>query len=194
MKRDQLRRTSQHDIFACGWTVRLLETLSQTGHADFGLRIATLRAGDHVIAAEAGLLSGKAHQLWLPVYDAAFARHSPGALMTLETLKACAAAGVTTVDFGSGGEAYKSAFAEPGQAIYEGSAYASGVAMGFLLHDRVLHLDRRLDVITACETELPARTLALSQLAGAIAKRHPRLTLAAGISLGLGLGTALIAD
>lgn len=194
MKRAQWRRTGQHDVFACGWTLRLVEALSQRAEADFGVRIATLRVGDRVIAAEAGLMSGKVHHLWLPVYDAAFARYSPGALMTLETLKACAAAGVTTVDFGSGGESYKRAFAEPGQTIYEGSSFAlGGVALSFL-QSRMLHLDRRLDTILACETELPALALALSQFAGAIAKRHPRLTLAAGISLGLGLGAGLIAD
>jgi CelD/BcsL family acetyltransferase involved in cellulose biosynthesis len=114
--------------------------------------------------------------------------------MTLETLKACAAAGVTTVDFGAAGESYKTAFAESGQIIYEGAAYASGAAaMGFL-QKRILKLDRRLDRIMACETELPARAVALSKFAGAIAQRHPRLTLAAGISLGLGLGAGIIAD
>jgi CelD/BcsL family acetyltransferase involved in cellulose biosynthesis len=206
MKRDQLRRTGNHDIFACGWTVRLLEALAQGGHADFGLRIATLRAGGRVIAAEAGLLSGNVHHLWFPVYDPAFARYSPGALMTLETLKACAAASIATVDFCSAGEDYKFAFAAPGQTVYEGSAYASGGAaisqsrMFELdprlsgIQRRMLAAERRLDCIIACETDLPARTLALSKLAGAIARRHPRLTLAAGISLGLGLGAGLMAD
>lgn len=194
MKRAQLRRTGHHDIFACGWTLRLLEALAQEHDVDFGVRVATLRVGDKVIAAEAGLLSGKVHHLWFPVYDAAFSKYSPGALMTLETLKACAAAGVTTVDFGAAGEAYKGAFADPGQIIYEGSAYASGAAaMGFL-QKRMLKLDRRLDRIVACETELPARAVALSKFAGAIAQRHPRLTLAAGISLGLGLGAGIMAD
>ena len=194
MKSAQLRRTGQHDIFACGWTVRLLETLAQGDHADFGVRVAALRVGDRVIAAEAGLLSGDVHHLWFPVYDAAFARYSPGALMTLETLKTCAAAGVTTVDFGAAGEIYKNAFAEAGQTIYEGAAYAWGGAGMGVLQRRLMKLDRRLDRIVACETQLPARAVALSRFAGAIAQRHPRLTLAAGISLGLGLGAGLLSD
>lgn len=194
MKRAQLRRTGQHDIFACGWTVRLLEALADRGDADFGVRVAALRVGDRVIAAEAGLLSGAVHHLWFPVYDAAFARYSPGALMTLETLKACAAAGVATVDFGAAGESYKSAFAEPGQTVYEGAIHAADGSGMNVLQQRMLKLDRRLDRITACETELPARALALSKFAGTLAKRHPRLSLAAGISLGLGLGAGLIAD
>lgn len=194
MKRAQLRRTGQHDIFACGWTVRLLEALAEGVHPDFGVRIAALRVGDRIIAAEAGLLSGSTHHLWFPVYDAEFARYSPGALMTLETLKACAAAGITTVDFGAAGESYKTTFAESGQTVYEGSAYASGGGALTFLQKRMLKLDRRLDRIMACETELPARALALSKFAGTIAKRHPRLSAAAGISLGLGLGAGFIAD
>lgn len=194
MKRAQLRRTGHHDIFACGWTVRLLEALNQGNDADFGVRIASLSVGGRVIAAEAGLLSGKVHHLWFPVYDAAFARYSPGALMTLDTLRACAAMGVTTVDFGAAGESYKSAFAQAGQTIYEGAAHASRGLTPNFLQKHMLKLDRRLDRIMACETELPARALALSKFAGTIAKRHPRLSLAAGISLGLGLGAGLIAD
>jgi CelD/BcsL family acetyltransferase involved in cellulose biosynthesis len=194
MKREQWRRTDQQDVFACGWTVRLVEALSQGGEADFGLRFATLRVGDRVIAAEAGLLSGKVHHLWLPVYDQAFSRYSPGALMTLDTLKACAAAGITTVDFGSGGEDYKAAFAEPGQTIYEGSAYSSGRVAMRRLQGRLLHFDRRLDCILACELQLPAQALALSQVAATVAKRHPRLSLATGVSISLGLGAALLAD
>ncbi len=92
-KRARIRRTHQHDIFACGWTVDLLRDLDAVADAEFGLRLAVLRAGEVVVAAELGLTSGDRHHLWFPIYDPAYARYSPGALMTLETLRVCAERG-----------------------------------------------------------------------------------------------------
>ncbi len=53
-ERARIRRTHQHDIFACGWTVDLLRDLDAVADAEFGLRLAVLRAGEVVVAAELG--------------------------------------------------------------------------------------------------------------------------------------------
>jgi len=81
-KREQLDRSGQHDIFACGWTVEFLRRLASVEDADFGLCLADLSLGARSIAAEVGLRSGSTYHLWFPVYDLAFAKYSPGALMT----------------------------------------------------------------------------------------------------------------
>jgi CelD/BcsL family acetyltransferase involved in cellulose biosynthesis len=164
LKRAQYRRTRQHDIFGCGWTERMLRALLDASEPDFGLGFASLRAGGSMVAAEAALLSGTGYHLWLPVYELAYARYGPGNLMTLETLRALAAAGVTRIDFGRDDADYKRYFADPAETVLEGAvigeaaplarlaerALAAGSPSGLTaLHARAR---RRLDVITACET------------------------------------------
>lgn len=203
-KREQMRRTGQHDVFATAWTRDLLRRLSCGTADDFGLRVAVLRAGDHVVAAEAGLLSGRAYHLWFPVYDPEFARYSPGALMTLETLRVLAEQGVATADFGPGAEDYKRAFADPAGQVLEGDVIADPFVEGMrallrqtmarspALHERLSalyrRLDRRLDRIAACEPGLNGQITAAGRSLGRIGRRHPRI--GAGVGLGLSLAGA----
>lgn len=210
LKREQMTRTGQVDVFACGWTVELIRDLAERAEADFGVRFAVLRAGGRIIAAEAGLLSGDAYHLWFPVYDPDFARYSPGALMTLETLKALAAQGVRAVDFGAGAEDYKLSFAEPGYEVFEGDVIvggwaAAGVgALRFALDPApavkrqvkkaASRIDRRLDRITACEPRLAGRVGAASKLLTDVGRRHPRFASVLGVAVTLGAGAALFAE
>ena len=204
LKRDQMRRTGQHDIFASPWTTPFLRRLSTLATDDFGLRFATLRAGSRIVAAEGGLRSGGAYHLWFPVYDPEFARYSPGALMTLETLRAAPDQGIVTVDFGPAGEDYKRDFAEPGLAVREGDVTVGGLGEAVrAAADVVLagapglrrtvsaagrRLDRRWDRITACEPRMEGRAIAASQTLGSLGRRHPKTSIGLGVGLGLGLG------
>lgn len=204
-KRAQMQRTGQHDVFSTPWTRDLLRRLNDDTDADFGLRVAVLRAGDKVVAAEAGLLSGSVYHLWFPVYDPQFARYSPGALMTLETLRALADRGVAYADFGPGAEDYKRAFADEGADVVEGDVTADPLVEGLRnlirqtvagspqLHDqlRALYqrLDRRLDRIAACEPGLNGQITAASRSIGHLGRR-PRMRIGLGVSLGLSLAGA----
>jgi CelD/BcsL family acetyltransferase involved in cellulose biosynthesis len=197
LKREQMLRAGQHDIFACGWTERLLRRLLEETDADFGARIATLRTGNDIAAAEIGLRSGGAYHLWFPVYDHVYARYSPGSLMTLDTIEAAARLGMRTVDFGAGGEDYKAAFADPGAVVLEGAVLTSPwraamYAMPALRASRA-KLERRLDRIAACEPGLPGQLVAASKYVGVAARRHPAAT-AVGLSLGAVVGLSLLAD
>lgn len=205
-KRAQIRRTHQHDIFACGWTARLLQDLDTVSDADFGLRLAVLRAGDVVVAAELGLTSGDRHHLWFPIYDPDYARYSPGALMTLETLRVCAERGIARVDFGPSEEAYKEDFADPAEPALEGliTPHAPWVARvadlpgGRRMAAAGTRLNRRFDRIAACEPGLAGQIKGASSLVAGLTIRHRRLTRTVGAGLGLGLslglGLALLAD
>jgi len=206
LKREQLRRTGQHDLFASPWILRLIDRLKRRGEDDFGLRFAVLRAGGRVVAAELGLRSGDVHHLWFPVYAPELARYSPGALMTLETLKAAAAQGVRSVDFGPGREAYKADFAEPGLPVAEGETivdplgrttrWAVGRTLGRAgrLREAGARLLRRWDRITACEPELDRRLGAATRSLGAMARRRPGVSLGAGLAMVAGLAAALLAE
>jgi len=201
-KRAQIRRTHQHDIFACGWTIDLLRDLALIEDEDFGLRLAVLRAGDIVVAAELGLTGGDRHHLWFPIYDPDYARYSPGALMTLETLRVCAERGVTRVDFGPSEEAYKEDFADPAEPVMEGVvsaraplvAHLQGLPGAARLGVAGTRLSRRLDRIAACEPGLVGQFMGASSLVTGLTLRHRRLGAGLGIGLGLGLGLALLTD
>ena len=175
LKREQLAVSGQHDIFQCGWTERLLHGLKDNAQSDFGLRMAVLKAGHRIVAAELGLRSGGAYHLWFPVYDPQLASYSPGQLMTIETLRAAAAQGIRRVDFGPGGESYKRAFAEPAATVFEGDVLASPAREALArtpgLRNQRLRLGRRLDRIIACEPALAGRTRALVRSAASIISR-----------------------
>lgn len=214
LKRDQMRRTAQLDVFASPWTTNFLRSLTERSEPDFGPRFAVLRAGDKIVAAELGLRSGGAYHLWFPVYDPEFAKYSPGALMTLETLKAAAEQEIRWVDFGPGGEAYKREFAAPSFPVFEGDVSAGGLeaaarraadlalgrdtALRNALSSVGLRLDRRWDRITACEPNLEGQVGKASQTLTDIARRNPHAsaaTVGVGVGLGMGLGLAsLLAD
>lgn len=205
-KRTQMRRTGQHDVFSTSWTQDLLRCLNNESDPDFGLRVAVLRAGDKIVAAEAGLLSGAVYHLWFPIYDPDFARYSPGALMTLETLRALAEQGVALADFGPGAEDYKRAFAEEGDKVVEGDVTADPfleamrnlvrqtVAGSPRLHDRLRalyqRLDRRLDRIVACEPGLNRQFAEAGRALGHLGRRRTSMRAGLGLSLGLSLAGA----
>lgn len=204
LKREQMRRTGQHDVFASPWTLPFIRDLAARGADDFGLRFAVLRAGDRIVAAELGLRSGDAYHLWFPVYDVDFARYSPGALMTLETIRAAAGQGIASVDFGPWGEAYKTDFAQPGIVVTEGETAVEGLglaariaadralAMAPALRDASLRLGRRWDRIAGCEPGLEGRLGAASQTLSDLARRRPKTSLGVGLGLSVGLATLLI--
>jgi len=202
-KRAQMRRTGQHDVFANAWTRRLLARLSGAPDADFGLRFAVLKARGQVIAAEAGLLSGDAYHLWFPVYDPDFARYSPGSLMTFETLRALAAQGVRTVDFGPAEDDYKRLYADPGQPVWEGQVNTRGFAAACWRAGERLASPapaaarawraavRRIDRIAACEPTFNGQVGATARSVADLGRRHPGKTL--GLALAATAPLAILA-
>lgn len=201
-KRAQIRRTHQHDIFACGWTLDLLHRLAERTDADFGLRLAVLRAGGTIVAAELGLTAGRRHHLWFPIYDPDFARYSPGALMTLETLRAAASLGIERVDFGPSEEAYKEDFADPMEPVLEGTIAVRPSLLASLRDapggDRIdevgRRLARRLDRISACEPGLIGQVKGGASFVTGLGRRHPAVGAGIGVGIGLGLSIGLLAD
>jgi CelD/BcsL family acetyltransferase involved in cellulose biosynthesis len=176
LKRAQYRRTGRHDVFACGWTERLLRGLHEARESDFGLTFAALYAGETLVGAEVGLMSGTVHHLWLPVYDLEYARYGPGMQMTIESVRAAAAAGLTRINFGRADADYKAYFAEPAGTVAEGVVRAQGASLAAAGEALLAaapasltafgeRLRRRADVIAACETTAWGRCAAAAALA-----------------------------
>lgn len=76
-------------------------------HAAGTLYAARLRAGDTVVAVEAGILYRGRLYSWLSAFDMAWAKHSPGRILLEESLKWSFENGVKTFDFLAGPDAYK---------------------------------------------------------------------------------------
>lgn len=162
-KRDQYARTRRHDIFACGWTVSLLAELRARRPDGFGLRIASLRAGSgDLLAAEASLDDGRTLHLWFPAYAPAYQRFGTGMHLTWLQMLQAAEDGYAEVDFGCGSADYKSTLADVVGYAWEGTVGGQRATRSRLtrlidqkgpasLRRFGTSLNRRLDIINACE-------------------------------------------
>ena len=166
LKREQYRRTTRHDIFACGWTRDLLHALMAAEHDDFGASIAVLRAGGRIAAMEYSLHAGQRFHFWFPAYVPALARCSPGIVLSMETIRIGSEQGYRDFDYGFGGEAYKRYFCDTIQPVTEAAILRPGLpsALGNVTEALLSlagaeraeklrnSLRRRWNVIEACET------------------------------------------
>ena len=192
LKRDQYRRSGLHDVFACGWTVRLLEALMQA-EGDFGASIAGLWAGDNLCALEYSLHADSHYHFWFPTYVPGLSRCSPGVLLSLETMRQGSEQGYRVFDFGFGGEHYKKYFCNASQNLREaviqkpgleatlaGAAAATletlvGSGRGEALRTS---LRRRWSAIEACEVDGLARARGLAVAARAALRKTPEILTA----------------
>ncbi|MEJ6790986.1 GNAT family N-acetyltransferase [Brevundimonas sp. BR2-1] len=177
LKRDQYRRTSRHDIFACGWTAELLHALLREDRDGFGASMAGLWAGDRLTAIEYSLHAGDQYHFWFPGYEPSLARCSPGILLSMDTMRLASELGYRTFDFGFEGEHYKKYFCNGARIVREAvvlkpglGAAVSEAAVG-VLGGRGQRLRtsvrRRWAAIEACETTPGARLKGAMQAAGA---------------------------
>ena len=164
-KREQYRRTQLHDVFACGWTERLLREL-WAGDADgcHG-RLGVLRAGGRMVAATFNLHAGDQHYMWFPAYETAAGRWSPGLFLYLKMIEQVAGEGGRCVDFGPASSHGKRFLTTAGRAVHQGRAFGSRwraaasdaterlLAPAPVVGELRARARRRFDVITACETD-----------------------------------------
>jgi len=184
LKREQYRGSGRHDIFACGWTADLLHALLQIDEPGFGGRLAVLEAGGEPIAYEYGLAAGDHYHFWIPAYEAATARYSPGILLSLETMRQGADLGFTSFDYGFEGEAYKKYFCDRSQTVLEGVVRRAGSpALASLSQHRLaLSVRRRWAAIDACETTLAGRARGVASAATAVIGRTRAPQIAGGLT------------
>lgn len=186
LKSEQYRRSRRHDIFACGWTADLLRALLAADASDFGARLAVLEVDGAPMAMEYSLYAGRHYHFWLPAYEAAVARYSPGILLSLGTMEQGAAEGFAVFDYGFEGEPYKKYFCNRRQTVLEGVAHRAGfadavtaafamagaegaLAAGERLASAgmALSVRRRWAAIDACETTVMGRARGIAAAAAA---------------------------
>lgn len=122
-KSEQYKRTGLADVFAFGWTTRLLERIWEERSEAFAGWLSALWANDRLVAAHFAMRSFGTLHSWFPGYDAEFSKYSPGGVLLLEMARLGSAAGVTKFDLGKGEERYKVAFSSGCRTVAEGIAY-----------------------------------------------------------------------
>lgn len=108
------------------WVRALLERLQQVDTATLAGALSALWAGEHLVALHMGLRArtpGRgAWHYWLPAYDPAFSRYSPGLVLLLHIVRCAAAMGLGRVDLGRGTADYKRRLMTGCAAVAEGVA------------------------------------------------------------------------
>jgi CelD/BcsL family acetyltransferase involved in cellulose biosynthesis len=110
-KSDQYRRTRVANVFALGWTVRLLRHVVQHRRLEFSGQLSALWAGERLAAVQFGLRSNHEFHSWFPTYDMALARYSPGMALFLRMIEESPAAGIRQIELGAGPATYKDSLA-----------------------------------------------------------------------------------
>ncbi len=106
-KRRQLRETGLRDIFAPSPVRDLLARTANYSSPHFAGWLSALYAGDELVAAHLGQVSGSELNAWIPAYNVEFSQYSPGALLHLELFRSSAEEGVMHIDLGRGGNRLK---------------------------------------------------------------------------------------
>lgn len=101
-KREQIVRMQYVDVFSSDWVVNMLRRVSETNVNGFQGLLSALYAGDRMVAVHLGVRSGAVISSWIPAYDPAFGRYSPGVLLHLELARIAADQGVERIDLGRG--------------------------------------------------------------------------------------------
>ncbi|MCU0696098.1 MAG: GNAT family N-acetyltransferase [Myxococcaceae bacterium] len=112
-KSSQYRETGVGDMFADERNVELFRRLVASGV----VKVASLFAGSTLIAAHFGAHTDRRFAWWVPAYDPAQAKFSPGRLLLLELLRESQRLGDLEFDFLIGDEKYKFGFATHNRVI-----------------------------------------------------------------------------
>ena len=101
-KRDQLRRQGGVDTFRLPWVAPLLGRVAAQQSSLFAGVLSALYAGETLVAVHLGVRSGPELCSWVPAYNAAFAKYSPGVILHLELAKSAPGEGIKRIDLGRG--------------------------------------------------------------------------------------------
>jgi CelD/BcsL family acetyltransferase involved in cellulose biosynthesis len=131
-KQLQYRRTGAGDVFADPRQLRLIEMLIEAPTPECTPILATLTAGERVLARHLGLLHAGVLNYWFPVYDVEAQKISPGRLLLWHMIQQAEALGIRLVDRGEGDSEAKRDFSTGttrfGRANFVAGTPCSGLA------------------------------------------------------------------
>ncbi|MGO8799121.1 MAG: GNAT family N-acetyltransferase [Roseiarcus sp.] len=120
-KSAQYERTGKPDIFRVAWTRALLKAIHQTQTEGFAGVLSTLHAGDQLIAGHFGMRSQECWHYWLPSYNRACSKYSPGLILILKMAESASRLGVGMIDLGAGMSQHKARLATGSATLSAGS-------------------------------------------------------------------------
>jgi len=126
-KSAQYERTGAIDVFRFAWVRRVLEAVRGSYTEPFAGMLSGLYVGDDLVAVHLGLRSRSVWHYWLPAYDPARARYSPGLVLLVEMARSAGELGLEWIDLGKGEALYKSRLTHGGVVLAEGVAASSAV-------------------------------------------------------------------
>ena len=107
LKREQLKDTRQTDIFAAGWTGRLMRDLFEREDPDFRGSLFTLHMGGRLAAAHFHLCGQRTIHGWMIAHHCDVERYSPGLLLFHDILRWMDATPYNRLDLGPGDYRFK---------------------------------------------------------------------------------------
>ncbi|MEM7426852.1 MAG: GNAT family N-acetyltransferase [Pseudomonadota bacterium] len=127
LKKEQLRLQGFSDMFRQPWIGNLMEIVNRTETAGFSGLLSSLYAGDRLTAIVLNLRSGPVLASWIPSFDPAFSRYSPGLVLHLKLAEAASRQGITRIDLGRGENQMKTSLRSAGIPLALGA-----VEIGFV--------------------------------------------------------------
>jgi CelD/BcsL family acetyltransferase involved in cellulose biosynthesis len=106
-KADQYTKTGTVNILEQRWVREVLGRVHATQSDDFQGLLSFILAEGRPVAAHLGMRSAGVLHYWFPAYDPEFAPYSPGLILLLKLAEASWAAGVDTIDLGTGDYEFK---------------------------------------------------------------------------------------
>ena len=127
-KSAQYRRSGVRDIFAVDWCRVAVTSLATADGPAFAGRLSALWAGDHLVSVHLGPRSYGRWHWFLPAYDPAFARYSPGTVLLADLVERADDLGISIIDLGKGDEPYKRRFGNAEVSVTAGMVEVPSLA------------------------------------------------------------------
>ncbi len=171
-KSAQFRRTGLQDVLGPQWVTQLMRNLFALESGPMTGNLASLYAGQTLVAAHFGIRQGETFHPWLASANPALAEQSPGQIFLVNAIRAMPQDGIAIYDLASGHDHYKRPFG-PRVKIVKSGLVTAGAGRSFLpaAPAPVRKVMRRLDHIATLNPTLAGRARGLAEAAVAISRR-----------------------
>ncbi|MBW4077355.1 MAG: GNAT family N-acetyltransferase [Acidobacteria bacterium] len=117
--------TGEFAVFSDPRNVSIVRALAESRQADCEGVVSVLLIGDRPIAIRFGMLGPGGLTSQFPSYDRELGRYSPGTMMWFTLAKEAVRRGITRIDFGGGGENYKTDLATDSYELLRGCVWGN---------------------------------------------------------------------
>jgi CelD/BcsL family acetyltransferase involved in cellulose biosynthesis len=158
LKRDQYHATGQTDVFAAGWTLRLVEALFGLEAPGYGGQLFTLHFGDALAAVQFHLVSDHTIHAWMIAHEPAFERYSPGLLLFQDILRSMDGGPYNRLDLGYGDYRFKRELSNHQQTLIHG--FVGDASAASLVREAAYGVRRVAEALPLGRaSELPAKAM-----------------------------------